>query len=229
MLNLFSRHSADNRMDACNLAAVFCPAILSHPSHNTPVQYKISQRVIEFLIEFQALFTMQMVNKNNKVDGMDHNDDVPPVPMLPDWVGATFISQKTVPPLDMETVHHHTNGGGVHGQKDYSPPLDSGTDVKTPAPFHLKDNNNDDDNDNDDDNASTPRRVPSPSAVNVTPASPIVDSPRSIHASTDNNNTSNNNKTTYNQIGVLMQIWYNEYCKGKKKKEDAIIIFYGIM
>ncbi|KAG2227175.1 hypothetical protein INT45_008419 [Circinella minor] len=230
MLNLFSRHSADNRMDACNLAAVFCPAILSHPSHNTPVQYKISQRVIEFLIEFQALFTMQMVNKNNKVDGFDsNNDDVPPVPVLPDWVGATYISQKTVPPLDMETVHHHTNGGGVHRQKDHSLPLDSGTDVKTPAPFHLKDNNDD----NDDDNASTPRQVPSPPpGVNVTPASPIVDSPRSIHASADNNNT---NKNTDSPIGVLMQQWYKEYCEAGYGGYQALtfrnlingIVFFG--
>ncbi|ORY93561.1 Rho GTPase activation protein, partial [Syncephalastrum racemosum] len=60
MLHLFAAHAAETKMDVCNLAAIFCPAILSHPAHNTPVQYKISQRVLEFLIEFQALFTMQV-------------------------------------------------------------------------------------------------------------------------------------------------------------------------
>ncbi|KAI9252973.1 hypothetical protein BDA99DRAFT_540964 [Phascolomyces articulosus] len=201
--DVMSKNSADNRMDACNLAAVFCPAILSHPSHNTPVQYKISQRVIEFLIEFQALFTMQMVNKNK----VDHNDDdVPPVPVLPDWVGATFIAQKTVPPLDMETVHHQY--GGVHGETNtHSPPLDSGTDVKTPAPFHLKDTYEI----NDDDNISTPRRMPSPppSAVDGAPDSPIVMSPRSVYSSSKDHTTTSESHVL-DMVGHL----YNDYCKG---------------
>jgi hypothetical protein len=48
-------------MDASNLAAVFAPGLLNHPQHNSPVHYMISQRVIEFLIEYQNLFTMDLL------------------------------------------------------------------------------------------------------------------------------------------------------------------------
>lgn len=67
-------------MDIPNLAAVFCPGILRHPDHNSPIQYKISQYVIEFLIEFQSLFTMQLLvpTKRRNTAG----SDVPPVPLL---------------------------------------------------------------------------------------------------------------------------------------------------
>ncbi|KAI8084484.1 Rho GTPase activation protein [Halteromyces radiatus] len=64
MLRLFATNASATRMDAANLAAVFSPGLLSHPQHNSPVQYMISQRVIEFLIEFQALFTMDLLVDN---------------------------------------------------------------------------------------------------------------------------------------------------------------------
>ncbi|KAI9032928.1 hypothetical protein CLU79DRAFT_728803 [Phycomyces nitens] len=63
MLNVFAQNSCVNRMDASNLAAMFCPAILSHPSQNTPISYVVSQRVIEFLIEFHSLFGMQTISR----------------------------------------------------------------------------------------------------------------------------------------------------------------------
>ncbi|KAI8335261.1 Rho GTPase activation protein, partial [Choanephora cucurbitarum] len=59
-LSLFASNASETKMTISNLAAVFCPGILRHPDENTPVQYKISQYVIEFLIEFQSLFTMQL-------------------------------------------------------------------------------------------------------------------------------------------------------------------------
>lgn len=61
-LSLFASHSSENKMDATNLAIVFAPGILNHPSHTSPVHCRISQRVLEFLIEFQALFTMQLLS-----------------------------------------------------------------------------------------------------------------------------------------------------------------------
>ncbi|KAI8576167.1 hypothetical protein K450DRAFT_179688, partial [Umbelopsis ramanniana AG] len=52
MLSIFASNDEVNLMSASNLAAVFTPGMLSHPSHDLdPVQYKISQRVVEFLIE----------------------------------------------------------------------------------------------------------------------------------------------------------------------------------
>lgn len=79
-LNLFSINAAETKMDIPNLAAVFCPGILRHPDHNNPIQYKISQYVIEFLIEFQSLFTMQLLvpSKKKKMS----SGEVPPVPLL---------------------------------------------------------------------------------------------------------------------------------------------------
>ncbi|KAI9359039.1 hypothetical protein BD770DRAFT_64155 [Pilaira anomala] len=67
-------------MDIPNLAAVFCPGILRHPDHNSPIQYKISQYVIEFLIEFQSLFTMQLLVPTKRTNTA--GSDVPPVPLL---------------------------------------------------------------------------------------------------------------------------------------------------
>lgn len=61
MLRLFATHASVTRMDASNLAAVFAPGLLNHPQHNSPVHYMISQRVIEFLIEYQNLFTMDLL------------------------------------------------------------------------------------------------------------------------------------------------------------------------
>lgn len=74
-------------MDTSNLAAVFCPGILRHPDHNTPVQYKISQYVIEFLIEYQSLFTMQLLMSQQKKKPSSGGSSitgevVPPVPLL---------------------------------------------------------------------------------------------------------------------------------------------------
>lgn len=146
LLNLFARHAADTRMDVCNLAAVFCPAILSHPSHNSAVQYKISQRVIEFLIEFQALFTMQILRPGQQPDVP------PPVPALPDC----FVTpdRHNVPPLDMKSVHKQP--------KDQC--IDSGTDVKTPASIPVTTEKVD--------NAPTPRRAMSP--VNKVTPQPLL-------------------------------------------------------
>ncbi|OBZ90374.1 Rho-GTPase-activating protein 5 [Choanephora cucurbitarum] len=86
-LSLFASNASETKMTISNLAAVFCPGILRHPDENTPVQYKISQYVIEFLIEFQSLFTMQLLAKSphkqpRKFSAFSPNSDIPPVPLL---------------------------------------------------------------------------------------------------------------------------------------------------
>ena len=86
LLSLFASNAVETKMDAASLAIVFAPGILSHPQHHSPVQYRISQRVLEFLIEFQALFTMELLTQkmgsSNKLKG------APPVPPIPNELAA---------------------------------------------------------------------------------------------------------------------------------------------
>ncbi|CAG8444730.1 8694_t:CDS:2 [Funneliformis caledonium] len=50
-----------NLMPSKNLASIFQPGILSHPSHDmAPEQYKLSQEVLEFLIDYQNYFLMSL-------------------------------------------------------------------------------------------------------------------------------------------------------------------------
>lgn len=179
MLHLFAAHAAETKMDVCNLAAVFCPAILSHPAHNTPVQYKISQRVLEFLIEFQALFTMQVVRKSSApcspTDTLVQKDkDLPAVPSLPDWAklqneGQPGKQHQVPPPLDMK---------GVRRQRGDSM-IDSGTDVRTPATMLLSSKLDPTIQDEDEDEAcetSTPRAVVSRSPLSARPGVSLLSS-----------------------------------------------------
>ncbi|CAN6638170.1 hypothetical protein TRVA0_016S02630 [Trichomonascus vanleenenianus] len=51
LLSIFAAKSDENRMPASNLAAIFQPSLLSHPSHDMiPEEYDLSRASIEFLI-----------------------------------------------------------------------------------------------------------------------------------------------------------------------------------
>ncbi|CAG8625455.1 5431_t:CDS:2 [Acaulospora morrowiae] len=57
LLAVFSSKSTQNLMPSKNLASIFQPGILSHPAHDmAPEQYKLSQEVLEFLIDYQNYF-----------------------------------------------------------------------------------------------------------------------------------------------------------------------------
>lgn len=61
LLAVFSSKSDLNRMNSANLAAIFQPGILSHPSHDmSPQEYRLSQDVLIFLIENQDNFLFGM-------------------------------------------------------------------------------------------------------------------------------------------------------------------------
>ncbi|CAG8712730.1 2998_t:CDS:2, partial [Funneliformis mosseae] len=61
LLAVFSSKSGQNLMPSKNLASIFQPGILSHPSHDmAPEQYKLSQEVLEFLIDYQNYFLMSL-------------------------------------------------------------------------------------------------------------------------------------------------------------------------
>ncbi|KAG7664403.1 SAC7 [[Candida] subhashii] len=53
LLAMVQNHSDENLMSSRNLAAIFQPSILSHPSHDLDlVEYALSQLVVEFLIQY---------------------------------------------------------------------------------------------------------------------------------------------------------------------------------
>jgi len=59
LLAVFASKSDQNRMTSGNLAAIFQPGILSHPTHDmAPEEYKLSQDVLIFLIENQDHFCL---------------------------------------------------------------------------------------------------------------------------------------------------------------------------
>ena len=61
LLAVFSSKSDLNRMTAPNLAAIFQPGIISHPSHDmAPMEYRLSQDVLIYLIENQDNFLIGM-------------------------------------------------------------------------------------------------------------------------------------------------------------------------
>ena len=61
LLAVFASKSDLNRMPAPNLAAIFQPGIISHPQHDmAPVEYRLSQDVLIFLIENQDNFLIGM-------------------------------------------------------------------------------------------------------------------------------------------------------------------------
>ncbi|GJE94610.1 Rho GTPase activation protein domain-containing protein [Phanerochaete sordida] len=61
LLSVFARKADKNLMTAKNLAVIFRPALLSHPSHElSPPEHPLSQDVLEFLIEHQDWFMLDI-------------------------------------------------------------------------------------------------------------------------------------------------------------------------
>ncbi|ODV81302.1 RhoGAP-domain-containing protein [Suhomyces tanzawaensis NRRL Y-17324] len=53
LLSMVQNNADENLMSSRNLAAIFQPSILSHPNHDMdPVEYALSQLVVEFLIQY---------------------------------------------------------------------------------------------------------------------------------------------------------------------------------
>ncbi|CAG8584814.1 18335_t:CDS:10 [Dentiscutata erythropus] len=68
LLAVFSSKSSQNLMPSKNLASIFQPGILSHPDHDMdPEQYKLSQEVVEFLIDYQNYFLMSLPNPDHDI------------------------------------------------------------------------------------------------------------------------------------------------------------------
>jgi hypothetical protein len=76
LLAVFSSKSGQNLMPSKNLASIFQPGILSHPAHDmAPEQYKLSQEVLEFLIDYQNYFLISGGQENNMTTAILNNKD----------------------------------------------------------------------------------------------------------------------------------------------------------
>lgn len=67
LLAMVQNHANENLMSSRNLAAIFQPSILSHPNHDMdPIEYALSQVVVEFLIQYayKLLPNQQELKKN---------------------------------------------------------------------------------------------------------------------------------------------------------------------
>ncbi|KIL67540.1 hypothetical protein M378DRAFT_9318 [Amanita muscaria Koide BX008] len=61
LLAVFARKSEKNLMTATNLAVMFQPGIISHPNHElSPHEHTLSQKVLEFLIDHQDWFMLDI-------------------------------------------------------------------------------------------------------------------------------------------------------------------------
>ncbi|KAK9355701.1 hypothetical protein V1523DRAFT_423905 [Lipomyces doorenjongii] len=71
LLHLFAKNSKKNMMPAANLAAIFQPCILSHPTHHTlPEEYTTSQEAVIFMIEhFKVFRNMADLDNTHPDDG----------------------------------------------------------------------------------------------------------------------------------------------------------------
>lgn len=99
LLSVFARKSDKNLMTATNLAVIFRPGLISHPQHEmSPGEHALSQRVLEFLIEHQDHFML----------------DIPPPPLnnlgSPQPTLSDIDDIMFVPSSDEE--HAHSSGGG---------------------------------------------------------------------------------------------------------------------
>ncbi|KAI0331831.1 Rho GTPase activation protein [Cubamyces sp. BRFM 1775] len=77
LLSVFARKSDKNLMTAKNLAVIFRPALIAHPTHEmSPQEHQLSQDVLEFLIAHQDWFMF----------------DIPPPPTSKPTEGAEPVS-----------------------------------------------------------------------------------------------------------------------------------------
>ncbi|RDX57097.1 Rho GTPase activation protein [Lentinus brumalis] len=61
LLSVFARKSDKNLMTAKNLAVIFRPALIAHPTHEmSPQEHQLSQDVLEFLIQHQDWFMLDI-------------------------------------------------------------------------------------------------------------------------------------------------------------------------
>ncbi|KAL5525703.1 hypothetical protein ACEPAG_7040 [Sanghuangporus baumii] len=100
LLSVFARKADKNRMTATNLAVIFRPGLINHPQHElSPKEHNLSQEVLEFLIEHQDWFML----------------DVPPPPPRAHSYQTNPGSQNALPAIpDEERERERQRSGSPH-------------------------------------------------------------------------------------------------------------------
>jgi hypothetical protein len=81
LLAVFASKADQNKMTTPNLAAIFQPGILSHPTHDmAPSEYRLSQDVLIFLIEHQDHFLIGMQGTAADEQTVQEVESGPPTP-----------------------------------------------------------------------------------------------------------------------------------------------------
>jgi hypothetical protein len=81
LLAVFASKADQNKMTTPNLAAIFQPGILSHPTHDmAPPEYRLSQDVLIFLIEHQDHFLIGMQGTAADEKTVQEVESGPPTP-----------------------------------------------------------------------------------------------------------------------------------------------------
>ncbi|KAL5526495.1 SAC7 [Sanghuangporus sanghuang] len=100
LLSVFARKADKNLMTATNLAVIFRPGLINHPQHElSPKEHNLSQEVLEFLIEHQDWFML----------------DVPPPPPRSHSYQTNPRSQNALPSIpDEERERERQRSGSPH-------------------------------------------------------------------------------------------------------------------
>ncbi|KAI0950707.1 hypothetical protein AcW1_007946 [Taiwanofungus camphoratus] len=84
LLSVFARKSDKNLMTAKNLAVIFRPALIAHPSHEmSPQEHQLSQEVLEFLIAHQDWFMLDIPPPPTRLNSAITIPSAEPVDVIP--------------------------------------------------------------------------------------------------------------------------------------------------
>ncbi|KAI0696289.1 Rho GTPase activation protein [Cerioporus squamosus] len=107
LLSVFARKSDKNLMTAKNLAVIFRPALIAHPTHEmSPQEHQLSQDVLEFLIKHQDWFML----------------DIPPPPTTRPSDSAVTVPMAE--PVDLLSSSDEESGGWKLISRDVPKRLD---------------------------------------------------------------------------------------------------------
>jgi len=135
LLSVFARKSDKNLMTATNLAVIFRPGLISHPSHEmTPSEHALSQRVLEFLIAQQDWFMLDIPTPSFKKPGIPAHtsaeiDDTALVPSSDEETsGGWKLVDRDSPKIPrLKITSGHSDIRGTLTEEDMSPVFEGST------------------------------------------------------------------------------------------------------